>query len=445
MKRREFIKTSLASGSAMLILPPHVWSGPSKNDTMQIGLIGSGRMGCTNMNAAMARGLKKQANARIVAVCDPDSSRMDNASAICTDFYEGRGESNVEITQYEDYRDLLADESLDAVIIATPDRWHALHGIAAANAGKHIFMQKPLTYSIPEGRALVDAVRRNGVTLQVGSQQRSSVYFRRVCNIVRNEWLGKLKEVLVEVPTDKGNQPFVEMPVPSHLNYDLWLGPASYSPYTELGVHSQNINPQRKYVGRPGWLQREDFCLGMITGWGSHMYDIAQWAMGVDMDGGPTEISATGDFPDRGIFDVHVGYNGEALYPNGVIVRSKNGSAGVKFTMEDGVARCSRGGMSCSDPEMLRRIPTDGEVAVYESKGGHELDWMVAAREGRDGVCPVEGGHRTNTICVLHHISMKLGGRKINWDPETEQIVGDSEAARMLDVPVREEWKIKSA
>jgi hypothetical protein len=271
------------------------------------------------------------------------------------------------------------------------------------------------------------------------------VYFRRVCNIVRNEWLGKLKEIKVGVPTDHGTQPYVEMPVPEHLDYEMWLGAAAYTPYTELGVHSQKINEERKYVGRPGWLQREDFCLGMITGWGSHMYDIAQWGMGVDMDGGPVEISSTGEFPDRGIFDVHVGYKGEARYDNGVVLSSKNGSAGVTFVMEGGTAGCWRGGMTCSNEELLRRKPADTEVSLYESKGGHEFDWLKAARQGRDGVCPVEGGHRTNTICVLHHISMKLGGRKLNWDPQTEQIIGDPEASKMMHVPMRGDWTLENA
>ncbi|MEM0964614.1 MAG: Gfo/Idh/MocA family oxidoreductase [Verrucomicrobiota bacterium] len=441
MKRRKFIQSSLAAGGSILLLPSRVWSNPSKNETMQIGLIGSGRMGCANMRGILASGIKPEINARVVAVCDPDSKRTENARMICEAFYKERGEAKVEITEFKDHRDLIADPSIDAVVIATQDRWHALQGIAAANSGKHIFMQKPLTYSIPEGIALVEAVRRNGVTLQVGSQQRSSVYFRTVCNIVRNEWLGKVEEIVVEVPTDKGNQAYVEMPVPDHLDYQLWLGPASYTPYSELGVHSQTINAERRYVGRPGWLQREDFCLGMITGWGSHMYDIAQWGIGTDMTGGPIEIKATGEFPDRGIFNVHVGYEGEALYENGIVLRSRNGNAGVTFKMENGEAGCWREGFYCSDKELLRRKPTESEVSLYESKW-HEYDFLKAAREGRDGICPVEGGHRTNTICVLHHISMKLGGRKLNWDPRTEQIIGDPEASAMMHPPMRGHWNL---
>ncbi|HAV13767.1 MAG TPA: gfo/Idh/MocA family oxidoreductase [Opitutae bacterium] len=441
MNRKDFLQRSLAAGAATLILPSKVWAGASKNETMQVGLIGSGRMGCGNMMGILGNGARDEINARIVAVCDPDSRRSANGQMIAQEFYQERGESQVDIKTYEDYREMLQDDSIDAVVIATPDRWHALQGIAAANAGKHIYMQKPLTYSIPEGKALVEATRRNGVTLQVGSQQRSSVYFRRACNVVRNNWLGELKEVVVEIPTDQGRLDYIEMPVPENLNYDLWLGCAPETPYTELGVHSQEIKPNRRYGARPGWLQRRDFCLGMITGWGSHMYDIAQWGIGTDVDGGPVELRSKGEFPDRGLFNVHVGYEGEALYENGVIVRSKNGKAGVTFIMEDGQAYCTRGGMQCSDPELLRREPAASEISLYESKS-HERDFLIAAREGRDGVCPVEVGHRTNTLCVLHDISMQLGGRKLNWDPQTEQIIGDTEASKLMEVPMRAPWSL---
>lgn len=296
-----------------------------------------------------------------------------------------------------------------------------------------MYVQKPLTYSIPEGQALVAAVRRNGVVLQTGSQQRSSVRFRQVCNIVRNEWLGKLQQIEVAVPTDKGRADGEPTLPPAELDYDSWLGPCPEIPYIESRVH-----PQVGY-GRPGWLQVERFCRGMITGWGSHMYDIAQWGLGVDSTGGPVSIQATGEFPDRGHFDVHVGYSGEAVYANGVVLASRNGGAGVRFVTENGWAYCSRGKMDCSDRSLLRREPGTGEVRLYESKN-HMRDFLTSAREGIDPICPVEVGHRSNTVCVLHHISMKLGGRKLAWDPVNEVIVGDSEANAMLQIPMREPY-----
>ncbi len=435
MKRRTFLKSTLTAGSASLILPSGVWGGPSRNGTLQLAQIGCGRMGGGDMKNALGSGLKSEVNARVVAVCDVDSKRMNERKKTVEGFYKGRGESSVKVDAYGDYREVMARDDIDGVVVSTPENWHALIGIAAANAGKHIYLQKPITYSIPEGRALVAAVRKNNVVLQTGSQQRSSTYFRQVCTIIRNNWLGELKEIVVEVPTDKGRADGDPTPPPSNLNFDMWLGPCPEMPYIE-----SRVQPQSGY-GRPGWLQVERFCLGMITGWGSHMYDIAQWGMGTDADSGPVEVSARGDFPDRGHFNVHVGYQGEALYANGVRMTSKNGSAGVTFIAENGTARCTRGGMTCSDRELLRRRPEGNEISLYESRN-HMDDFLTSAREGKDPVCPVNVGHRSNTVCVLHHLSMKLEGKKIKWDPKKEMPVGDSEVEKLMNVPMREPWVV---
>lgn len=435
MQRRKFLKSSLAVGAATLVLPTRFWGATSKNETMQIGLIGSGRMGHGDMKNALASGIKSTVNARVVAVCDVDINRAEHAKTTAEDFYTEQGERSIDVKVYQDFRDLLARKDIDAVIISTSEHWHALIGIAAANAGKHIYLQKPITYSIPEGKALIKAVRANNVVLQTGSQQRSSVYFHQVCTIIRNNWLGQLKSIEVEVPTDRGTAIAEPSKAPSNLNYDLWLGPRSETPYIEAGVH-----PQEGF-SRPGWLQREQYCLGMITGWGSHMYDIAQWAMGTDHDSGPVEISATGEFPDRGLFDVHVGYQGEALYENGVRMTSRNGSPGVKFITENGWAHCSRGGFKCSDQDLLRRRPTKSEIPLYKSQN-HMSDFLTSAREGKDPICPVEVGHRSNSICVLHHASMKLNGRKIKWNPKTQMPIGDPELTKRLTVPMRAPWTI---
>ncbi len=435
MKRRTFIKVSLSAGASTLLLPSGSLSTPTDNATMHLAQIGCGRMGNGDMQNAMATGLKKHVRARVVAVCDVDSTRMNKAKTKVENFYREQGESTVNVQATNDYREILARKDIDGLIISTPENWHALVGIAAANAGKHMYIQKPLTYSIPEGQALVEAVRNNKVVLQTGSQQRSSVYFRQVCTIIRNNWLGKLKEIQVEVPTDKGRADGEPGTPPSTFNYDMWLGPCPEVPYIESRVH-----PQDGY-GRPGWLQVERFCLGMITGWGSHMYDIAQWANGTDTDSGPVEISATGEFPDRGLFDVHVGYQGEALYANGVRMTSRNGSPGVKFITEDGWAYCKRGKMDCSDKELLRRRSADNEVKLFQSNN-HMEDFLSSARDGSDPICPVEVGHRSNTVCVLHHLSMKLGGRKIKWDPVEEKPIGDPEVEKLINVPMREPYTL---
>ncbi|MCH7226993.1 Gfo/Idh/MocA family protein [Haloferula sp. A504] len=435
MKRRSFLTSTVATGAALTILPSRSWGKSSKNGTLQLAQIGCGRMGRGDMQNAMSMGSKEGLNARVIACCDVDSARAASAGEVVKKFYGGKGESEVEVAIYTDYRELLERDDIDGLVISTPENWHALVGIAAAGAGKHMYIQKPLTYSIPEGQALVKAVRANKVVLQTGSQQRSDIRFRQVCTIIRNNWLGKLKKIEVEVPTDRGEAHGEPGKPPANLNYDMWLGPCPDVPYIEARVHPQNG------FGRPGWLQVQRYCLGMITGWGSHMYDIAQWANGSDVDSGPTEIQATGEFPDRGLFDVHVGYQGDALYDNGVVLTSRNGSPGVKFITEDGWAYCSRGKMDCSDKELLRRQPTDGETKLYTSQN-HMGDFLSSARDGSDPICPVEVGHRSNSVCVLHHLSMKLDGRKLKWDPVKEQIIGDDEANAKLQVPMRKPYEI---
>lgn len=430
MKRKTFLKTSLAAGASFTILPSGLWASSKKNSAMQLAQIGTGRMGQGDMMNALNTGWKNGKMARMVAVCDVDRGRAEDAKNKVIKSYQEKGESDVEVQLETDFRKILSRDDIDGIVCSTPENWHALIGVAAANAGKHIYLQKPLTYSIPEGQALVKAVRANNVILQTGSQQRSSVYFRQICTIVRNEWLGELKKIEVIIPTDKGRADGEPTTPPADFNYDMWLGPCPDIPYIESRVHPENG------YGRPGWLQVNRFCLGMITGWGSHMYDIAQWGNGTDVDSGPTSIAATGEFPDRGLFDVHVGYEGEAHYANGVVMTSTNGSAGVKFITENGWAYCKRGGMECSDPALLRRKPTEDEIKLYNSSN-HMQDFLDSAKAGKDPICPVEVGHRSNTICVLHDVSMKLGGRKLNWDPKKEVVVGDDEANKLIQAPMR--------
>jgi len=431
MHRRKFLASTLATGAALAILPSTSRAGTNKNSTLQLAQIGCGRMGRGDMTNAMGGGIKEAFNARVVACCDVDANRTASAGEMVKKFYKERGEEKVDVKLYGDYREILQRDDIDGILISTPENWHGIMGVAAANAGKHMYVQKPLTYSIPEGRALVNAVRDNNIILQTGSQQRSSVHFRQVCTIIRNEWLGKLQKIEVEVPTDRGRADGEPGAPPAHLDFDQWLGPCPEVPYIESRVHPD------KDFGRPGWLQVEQYCLGMITGWGSHMYDIGQWAIGDDQF--PTEFQATGEFPDRGLFDVHVGYEGEARYDNGVIMTSRNGNAGVKFITENGWAHCQRGRMTCSDSDLLRRQPTEDEITLYTSRN-HMEDFLGSVRSGSDPVCPVEVGHQSNAICVLHHLSMKLGGRKLKWDPAAEKIIGDDEAHGRLTIPMRDPY-----
>lgn len=434
MTRRHALKIVAGSIATPMILSRTAYSRTVPGGLLRIGCIGTGRMGHGDMQNAIYRGLSEATPARVVAVCDLDADRArlaaERVESIYRDELAGSGVERVGV--HGDYRELLARDDIDAVTISTPDHWHALTAIAAAEAGKSIYLQKPLTYSIAEGTKLVRAVRKNRVVLQTGSQQRSSHYFRRTCELVRNGRIGKLRSIEVRLPVDTGVGTATPMKVPANLDYDMWLGPAPETFYTEDRVHP------REGFGRPGWLQIETFCRGMITGWGAHMYDIAQWGLGTDVDSGPIEVEATAEFPRRGLFDVHTRFRGKALYANGVKLISSSGDAGVKFIGDEGWIWVERGSMKPHDPKLLRERIRDDEVRLYESRD-HMSNFLECARNGTEPICPVEVGHRSNTVCVLHHIAMKLG-RKLAWNPETEAFTNNSDANALLDYPHRKPW-----
>ncbi|MCK4959801.1 MAG: Gfo/Idh/MocA family oxidoreductase [Planctomycetes bacterium] len=431
MDRRDFCKTAAV---VPFIVPSSVFGKDAPSNRLNMACIGVGRMGRGDMKECLYRGLK--VNGRVVAVCDVDSDRAKAAKKMAEGIYaEELGAGNYDdVKVYGDYRELLARKDIDGVTISVPDHWHGVAAIAAANAGKDIYLQKPLTYTIAEGQKLVEAVRRNKVILQTGSQQRSSVYFRKTCELVRNGRIGKLQSIEVVVPTDKGRGESKLMDVPKNLNYDMWLGPAGEAGYTEHRVHPQNG------YGRPGWLQIGSYCHGMIVGWGSHMYDIAQWGLGVDVDSGPVEVEASGEFPDRGLFNVHVGYKAEALYANGVKMVSRSGKPGTKFIGSDGWIWVQRGSFKAHDREIFRQEMGDGDVKLMRSDN-HMLNFLESMRSRKDPIAPVEVGHRSNSVCIMHHISMKLG-RKLKWDPKAERFLNDEMANGMLDYPHREPWVV---
>jgi myo-inositol 2-dehydrogenase/D-chiro-inositol 1-dehydrogenase len=433
IKRRDLLKA--AAVAAPMIVSSRVFGKDAPSNTLSMASIGTGRMGHGDMKECLTQGY--EANARIVAVCDLDSNRAEHAKAeVETRYTEKFGKGAYKgIDVYGDFREVLARDDIDGVTISTPEHWHALVGIAAANAGKDMYVQKPITYSVVEGRKLVEAVRRNKVILQTGSQQRSSVYFRKTCELVRNGRIGKLHTMEVSLPTDKGTGEDVPMDVPKNLNYEMWLGPTRDEKYTEHRVH-----PREGY-SRPGWLQIEQYCRGMITGWGAHMYDIAQWGNGTDVDSGPIELEAEAEFPDRGLFNVHTEYSSTAMYANGVKMVSRSGSpAGVKFIGDKGWIFVQRGSFKSEPESILREEIGENEIHLYESKN-HMLNFLESMRSRKEPCAPVEVGHRSNTVCVLTHIAMKLG-RKLKWDPEKERFKNDKEANSMLDYPHREPWTV---
>ena len=451
VSRRDFIKTAGRGTitSAFLvqgfpsIVPASVFGQEAPSKRINVGAIGTGRISRGHDMPAVLR----HDGARIMAVCDLDSKRVEDAKRLVNDYYGRKtGKTYDGVTGYSDYRELLKNRDIDAVVVSTPDHWHALIAIDAVEAGKDVYLQKPASLTIAEGRALSNAVQRTGRILQLGSQQRSSPQFRYAAELVRNGRIGELKTVYIGLPADPSGDPEPEMQTPRNLNYQMWLGSTPYVYYTENRVHPQND------YGRPGWLRCEQFGAGMITGWGAHHIDSAHWAMGTEYTG-PVEIYGWGTFPTKGLWDVHGKFKTEALYADGVkMIISDDFPNGLKFEGSQGWVFVSRGdetvtgsdpvaklkdsrALAASNPKMLTSVIGPDEIHLYESKE-HHANWLECVRSRQQPIAPVEVGHRSCTACLLHHIAMKLK-RKVYWDPMRERFKNDDEANTMLSRPQR--------
>ena len=433
VSRRRMLKVAASAIAAPYIVPASVFGAEAPSNRITIGCIGTGRMGTGDLHDVIGR-----PGVQIVAACDVDKKRVANAKRIVESYYGARSAAGTYkgCATYGDYRELIARGDVDVVQIVTPDHWHAMPAIAAAKAGKDIFIQKPLTYSLEEGRILSQTVKRYGRILQVGSQQRSEANFRFGCELVRNGRIGKLVAVKVGLPTDPAGVARGPMPVPEWLDYEFWLGPALWFPYTEERVHPADIND------RPGWLRVQEYCLGMITGWGAHHNDIAQWGMGTEYTG-PVEVEAEAEYPADGVWDVHTNFRIEYTYASGVKVicaDDKRNRAGVTFEGTEGWVYVDRGKIDASPKSLLQSVIGANEVQLYRS-AHHKQNFLDCVRTRKEPIAPVEVAHRSCSVCILGSIAMKLG-RKLKWDPGRERFVGDEEANRMLGRAYRGAWRL---
>ena len=449
--RREFLKYSVAAQAAAAALPSFaarpLRGATAPGNLVNIGVIGTGRIAREHDIPGIIR---HGALARITAVCDLDSNRVQEGRRFVEELYAGKGVS-LTVRTYADYREMLRNKELDAIVICTPDHWHAKPAIEAAQAGKDIYLEKPASLTIAEGRAMSDAIMRTGRVFQMGTQQRSWEQFRVACELVRNGRIGKLHTVKIGLPGDPSGKDEPEMPVPKNLNYEMWLGSTPYVYYTENRAH-----PQKGY-DRPGWLRCEQFGAGMITGWGHHHVDIAHWGMDAEYSG-PIEIKASAEFPKSGLWDVHGDFNVEALYPGGVtmLINGKFPN-GIRFEGSEGWIFVTRGNYSvtasdptsgnaaqspltASNPAILKSQIGADEIHLYKSSD-HHGNWLECIRSRRPTVCTVEIGHRACTACLLSHIAMKLP-RKLYWDPVRERFRNDDEANRLLVRPQRWPYQI---
>lgn len=449
VSRRHFLKSSLAGAAGALAFPTIVASSVFGQDApsnkIHVAQIGCGRIA----NEMDLPGILKHNLARVVAVCDLDAKRLAKAKARVEEYYarKNAGEGAVAVTAYGDYRELLKDPGIDAVAISTPDHWHSEPVIAAALAGKDIYVQKPLSMTLAEGRVVSDTVQAKGRAFQIGSQQRSDSpwpQFRKACELVRNGRIGRIHTIRIGLPTDPSGDEEPEMPVPPNLNYEMWLGCTPLAPYTEKRVHPQ------KDFDRPGWLRIESYCLGMITGWGSHHLDISHWGMGTELTG-PIEAEGKATFPTKGLWNVHGPYRIELKYANGVttIIDNKFDN-GVRFEGSEGWIFVSRGGakatasdtgntrgqpIAASDAKILQSQIGPNEIHLYRS-ADHHLDWLTSIRTRKPGATTPEVAHRSTSACEIGWIAMKLG-RKLRWDPVKEVFLDDPEANALRSRPQR--------
>jgi predicted dehydrogenase len=415
MKRRKFIGQTLTGVAATIglptIVPASVFGKNAPSNKINIGQIGCGRIAREH---DLAETLKHN-SARIIAACDVDRIRLEDAKRLIDGYYGKKtgNEKYMDTKMYDDYREMLLNKDIDAVMISTPDHWHAQPAMEAALAGKHIYLQKPTSLTISEGRQLSQIVNKKGVVFQVGTQQRSSPQFRIAAELVRNGRIGKLHTIKVGLPGDPSGPSAAEMPIPKNLNYNAWLGSTPNMPYTEIGVH-----PQVGY-GRPGWLRLEQFGSGMITGWGQHHYDIAAWGMDTEYTG-PISVEAIAEFPKSGLWNVHGDFMVKAEYANGVSMYTSGGYPnGIRFEGSEGWIFVSRGNyvasasdpvtaaksskaLDASDPRILNSKIADNEIKLQVSQE-HHLNWLEGIQNKTPVLSPVEIAHRIkqSRCCVL--------------------------------------------
>lgn len=452
--RRTFLKNTIkaTAGTAVMmhfptIVPASVFGKSAPSNKINIGQIGCGRIARTH---DLPETFKSDI-ARIMAVADLDSNRLKSGKELIEGWYAKKtGKVNyMDVKAYDDYQALLANKDIDAVLISTPDHWHAQPAIEAALAGKHIYLQKPTSLTIEEGRTMSDIVRKSGVTFQLGSQQRSVnpwPQFKKACELVRNGRIGKLHTVRIGLPGDPPGGNPMEMPIPSNLNYDKWLGSTPYIYYTVDRVHSQT-DPN----SRGGWLRCDQFGAGMITGWGVHHIDIAHWGMNTELTG-PIEIEATGVFPETGLWNVHGDFEVHSKYANGVnmFINGKNPN-GVRFEGSDGWIFVSRGNVSvtstdptsgngqkafnASDPRILNSVIGKNEIHLYESPEQH-MNWLDCIQHKKPTISTAEVAHRSCSACLVAHAAMK-SPKKLYWDPAKEVFKNNIEANKLLSRPQR--------
>jgi len=421
ISRRNFLKQSaVLAGTALAfptIVPSSVFGQNAPSNRIGLGLIGMGLMMGSHQGHFLGRD-----DCQVLAVCDVDrKKREEKKAAIEAAYARKKGLGTYKgCDAYNEFERIIERPDIDAVVVVTPDHWHAPISTMAMRHGKDVYVQKPMTLTIREGRIMSNVARQYGAILQVGSQQRSEWAFRKACEIVRNGWIGKVHTIYAGLGEFPPPQTLPEQPIPDGFDYDRWLGPTPWYPYNENRVKGN-------YGG--GWRCFWDYGSRKNGDWGAHHFDIIQWALGMD-DSGPVEF-------------IPKGYNGTEyqthIYADGTkVLRDHPDRKGhmIRFLGEKGEVCVSRGGKLDTIPVELKDRPLGaGDIQLYVSTH-HESNWIDCIKTRKTPICPAEIGHRTATICHLSGIAERLG-RPLKWDPAKEEIIGDAEASRWMDRPRR--------
>ncbi|MCF7708198.1 MAG: Gfo/Idh/MocA family oxidoreductase [Verrucomicrobia bacterium] len=425
ISRREFFKRTTVAGAAIAmpaIVPSSVLGQNSPSNSINMGLIGMGLM----MQGHM-RTMSNRDDVRVLAVCDVHKGKREKAKGYVENTYARRFEkdSYKGCDAYNEFERIIQRDDIDAVMVVTPDHWHAAISIAAMESGKDVYVQKPMTLTVREGRAVSDVASRSGAILQVGSQQRSNVAFRKACEIVRNGWIGKVHTIYARLGRFAPPATLPEQPIPEGFDYDRWLGPTPWYPY--------NIERVKGDYGG-GWRRFWEYGSRKNGDWGAHHFDIIQWALGMD-DSGPVEFIPKG-YEGAG-YQTHIYKDGTKVLRD----HSTRDGHMIQFVGTEGEVMVSRGNRLDTIPAELKNKPlAPQETHLYQSRE-HQDNWIQCIKTRKQPICTAEIGHRSATICQLSGVAERLK-RPLKWNPETEEIIGDAEASRWLDRPRRAPYVI---
>jgi predicted dehydrogenase len=436
--RRRFLKHAAATAAGAAGFPYLVASsalgkagGVATSERINVGCIGVGSRG-----TAVMRNFLSQKNAQVVAVCDVKSQVLAAGRSLVNKHYQGTG-----CAAYKDFRRLLARDDIDAVLAAPPDHWHVLVALAAVRAGKDVYLEKPMSVCLAEDQALRTAVHRQARVFQFGTQQRSSRNFRFACELALNGRIGKLHTINVWSPgSSQGGDP-TPVPVPEWLDYQMWLGPAPYTPYSKDRCSNKL------------WWFISDYALGFIAGWGIHPLDIALWGGGEKV-ACPLEIEGKGVWPTKGVCDTALNWHVVAKYDSGVTMNftgnpypdewkkryGRTTSHGTAFEGTEGWVHVDRSGINAHPKELLNTQFGPNDVRLYESNN-HVGNFLDCVKSRAETVCPIDVAVKSDTICQISDVAIRLE-QKLRWDPKTERFVNNDAADRRLSRPLRSPWTL---